>query len=258
MTTDEQTVREIVRRVVLRTLGPDGIAAQPGTGNPVAAPAGRPTITEADVTAIPAGGKLCVPPGALVTPLAVDTALDRGVELVWETAGGPSTAAGKALHAGPDAGTTPGRTVAMAADHGGFALKEELKAYVAELGFQVIDCGTSGTQAVDYPDFAYAAARLVAEGRAARAIIVDGAGIGSCMVANKVPGVRAAMCHDHATAVNSREHNDANVLTLGGSLIGPNLARQIVKAWLETPFGGGRHARRVDKITAVERRFLRS
>jgi ribose 5-phosphate isomerase B len=100
-------------------------------------------------------------------------------------------------------------------------------------------------------------ARLVSDGRAWRGIIVDGAGIGSCMAANKVPGVRAAMCYDHATAVNSREHNDANVLTLGGMLLGANLARQVVKVWLETDFGGGRHARRVDKIMAIERRFLR-
>ncbi len=110
---------------------------------------------------------------------------------------------------------------------------------------------------MDYPDFAYAVAQLVSEGRAWRGIMVDGAGIGSCMAANKVPGVRAAMCYDHATAVNSREHNNANVLTLGGVLVGSNLARQIVKTWLETKFGGGRHGRRVDKIMAIEQRFLR-
>jgi ribose 5-phosphate isomerase B len=147
--------------------------------------------------------------------------------------------------------------VALGADHGGYSLKENLKGYVAELGYEVIDCGTKGTDSVDYPDFAYAVAQLVSDGRAWRGIIVDGAGIGSCMAANKVPGVRAAMCYDHATAVNSREHNDANVLSLGGMLLGQNLAQQIVKAWLETEFGGGRHARRVDKIMGIERRFLR-
>jgi ribose 5-phosphate isomerase B len=98
---------------------------------------------------------------------------------------------------------------------------------------------------------------LVSQGRAARGILVDGAGIGSCMAANKVPGVRAAMCYDQSTALNSREHNDANVLTLGAGLIGEALARQIVKTWLETPFGGGRHARRVDKIMQIEGRFVR-
>jgi ribose 5-phosphate isomerase B len=148
-------------------------------------------------------------------------------------------------------------TVAIGADHGGYELKEMLKGYLGELGHKVVDCGTDSTSSVDYPDFALAVAQLVAQGRAWRGIIVDGAGIGSCMAANKVPGVRAAMCYDQATAFNSREHNDANVLTLGAGLIGPNLARQIVKTWLETPFGGGRHARRVDKIMDIERRFLK-
>jgi ribose 5-phosphate isomerase B len=110
---------------------------------------------------------------------------------------------------------------------------------------------------VDYADYAYAVANLVSEGRARWGIVVDGAGIGSCMAANKVPGVRAAMCYDHATALNSREHNDANVLTLGGALIGSSLARQIVEVWLGTDFGGGRHARRVGKIMDIEGRFLR-
>ena len=126
-----------------------------------------------------------------------------------------------------------------------------------ELGYTVLDCGTSSSESVDYPDFAYAVARLVAEGRAARGIMIDGAGIGSCMAANKVPGVRAAMCYDLSTAANSREHNDANLLTMGGGLLGANLARQIVKTWMSTPFGGGRHARRVNKIMAIEHRYLK-
>ncbi|MCX6072047.1 MAG: ribose 5-phosphate isomerase B [Chloroflexi bacterium] len=154
----------------------------------------------------------------------------------------------------PSAG---GKAVAIGADHGGFKLKESLKGYLRELGQEVIDCGTNSTEAVDYPDFALAVAELVSQGRATRGILIDGAGIGSCMAANKVPGVRAAMCHDQSTALNSREHNDANVLTLGAGLIGEALARQIVKTWLETPFGGGRHARRVEKIMQTERRFLR-
>jgi ribose 5-phosphate isomerase B len=191
-----------------------------------------------------------VPPDALVTPLARDMAQDRGITLVTEPSPGtdPTSAPGRQPAA---------RSVALGADHGGYAMKEDLKAYLGELGYDVVDCGTHSTAAVDYPDLAYAVARLVSEGRAWRGIIVDGAGIGSCMAANKVPGVRAAMCYDHASAVNSREHNDANVLTLGGMLLGPSLARQVVKAWLETDFGGGRHARRVDKIMQIERRFLR-
>ena len=147
--------------------------------------------------------------------------------------------------------------VALGADHGGFALKETLKEFVASLGYPVVDCGTHSTEAVDYPDLAYAVARLVSAGEAWRGILVDGAGIGSAMAANKVPGVRAALCHDHATAVNSREHNDANVLTLGAGLIGASLAKQIVQTWLAAPFGGGRHQRRVDKIVEIEKRFLK-
>ena len=156
-----------------------------------------------------------------------------------------------------ESAASPGRTVALGADHGGYALKEELKSYLAELGWEVADCGCHSTDPVDYPDYAYAVAQLVAEGRAARGIVVDGAGIGSCMAANKVPGVRAALCYDLSTTVNSREHNDANVLTLGAGLIGLNLAKQIVKTWLETPFAGGRHQRRVNKIMDIESRFLR-
>ena len=145
-------------------------------------------------------------------------------------------------------------TIALGADHGGFSLKENLKTFLLKQGYKVDDCGTYSPDSVDYPDFAYAVAKKVSEGDAWRGIIIDGAGIGSCMVANKVPGVRAAMCYDHATALNSREHNNANVLTLGAGLIFPTLARQIVLTWLNTIFAGGRHARRVDKITTIERR----
>jgi ribose 5-phosphate isomerase B len=150
------------------------------------------------------------------------------------------------------------RTVALGADHGGFSLKESLKEFLTGLGYTVIDCGTHSTDAVDYPDLAYAVARLVSTGEAWRGVVIDGAGLGSCMAANKVPGVRAALCYDHATAVNSREHNDANVLTLGAGLIGPALARQITQTWLSTEFGGGRHQKRVDKIVEIEKRFLKS
>jgi len=149
------------------------------------------------------------------------------------------------------------RLVAVGADHGGVALKDALKPYLEELGYTSVDCGTHTSDPVDYPDIALAVAEWVSSGRAWRGILIDGAGIGSCMAANKVPGVRAALCYDQATAVNSREHNDANVLTLGAGLIGSALARHIVKTWLETDFGGGRHARRVDKIAAIEQRFSR-
>lgn len=249
MAVSEDEIRALVRRTLVRLLGPDGIEQRPGS-NPSRTGSSpiRPTVTEADVLAVPRGGKLPLPAEAIITPLARETARERQVELR------PEPGAMPVADSLPVA--TAGRLVALGADHGGYALKEELKAYLGELGYQVVDCGTHGTAPVDYPDFAYAVAQLVAEGRAWRGIVVDGAGIGSCMAANKVPGVRAAMCYDQATAVNSREHNDANVLTLGGGLLGPNLARQIVKTWLETDFGGGRHARRVDKIMAIERRFL--
>ena len=150
-----------------------------------------------------------------------------------------------------------GKMVAIGTDHGGVALKELLIKELKSLGYEVTDCGTNTTDAVDYPDIAYAVASLVAEGKAWRGVIIDGAGIGSCMAANKVPGVRAALCYDFATAVNSREHNDANVLTLGAGLIGNNLAKQILSTWLATEFGGGRHGGRGNKIIALEKRFLK-
>jgi len=147
----------------------------------------------------------------------------------------------------------PQKTVAIGADHGGFPLKEILKSFLEERGYSVIDCGTNSTESVDYPDFARAVAQQVQTRKAWRGIMIDGAGIGSCMAANKVSGIRAAMCYDHATAFNSREHNNANLLTLGAGLIGTSLAKQIVTTFLETEFGGGRHANRVDKIMEIEK-----
>jgi ribose 5-phosphate isomerase B len=150
-----------------------------------------------------------------------------------------------------------GKVVAIGADHGGFELKEALKSDLKTLGFEINDVGTNSKEAVDYPDFAHAVAQLVGTGKAWRGIMIDGAGIGSCIVANKVPGVRAGMAYDYSSAVNSREHNDTNVLTLGAGLIGVNLAKQIVKTWLTTEFAGGRHTPRVDKIKSVEKKYLK-
>ena len=130
--------------------------------------------------------------------------------------------------------------IALGADHAGFELKGKVRAYLQKSGHQVQDEGTVSNESVDYPDFAYAVAQLVASGQCANGIVVDGAGIGSCMTANKVPGVRAAMCYDHATATNSREHNHANVLTLGAGLIGANLAKQIVQTLLDSGYGKSR------------------
>ena len=149
------------------------------------------------------------------------------------------------------------KVVAIGADHGGYEMKEALKPELNSLGFEVQDVGTNSKEAVDYPDFAHAVAQAVSSGKAWRGIMIDGAGIGSCIVANKVPGVRAGMAYDYSSAVNSREHNDTNVLTLGAGLIGFNLAKQIVKTWLTTDFAGGRHTPRVDKIKSVEKKYLK-
>ena len=156
-----------------------------------------------------------------------------------------------------EAGEASERLVAIGSDHGGFGMKQSLIPYLEELGYQVIDCGPENSDAVDYPDFALKVAELVSSGKALCGIMIDGAGIGSCMAANKVPGVRAAMCYDFATASNSREHNNANYLTLGAGLIGLNQAKLIVKTFLGTEFGGGRHAKRVDKIMEIESRFFK-
>jgi ribose 5-phosphate isomerase B len=152
-------------------------------------------------------------------------------------------------------GAVAARRVAIGADHGGFPLKEDLKRFLPTIGWEPVDLGTHSTEAVDYPDYAAAVARAVVEGRAEFGIMIDGAGIGSCMAANKIPGARAALCYDLSTARNSREHNHANVLTLGARLVGEGLALDIVGAWLSTVWGYGRHGARVDKITAIERRY---
>ena len=159
--------------------------------------------------------------------------------------------------AAPALAATAPKIVAMGADHGGYELKEMLKKDVTALGYTVMDVGTHSKDPVDYPDLAHEVARAVSAGKAWRGIVIDGAGIGSCIVANKVPGVRAGLAYDYASAVNSREHNDTNVLTLGAGLIGVSLAKQIVTVWLATPFGGGRHERRVNKIIMIEKLYTK-
>lgn len=146
------------------------------------------------------------------------------------------------------------RTVALGSDHGGFASKEILKAYLEMHGYAVTDVGTYSADSVDYPDFAVKVAQAVAGGNSDRGIMIDGAGIGSSMVCNKVRGIRAALCYNERTIVNSREHNNANVLTLGGPLHSPDELCTMVKLWLETRFAGGRHWPRINKMMAVERR----
>ncbi len=177
----------------------------------------------------------------------VDGLLDAG------EADGASTTE---THPVADAGSVSS-AIAIGADHGGYALKERLGFKLREAGHEVIDCGTDSVDSVDYPDYAHAVAATVASGDAIWGVIVDGAGIGSAMVANKVPGIRAASCYDLSSARNSREHNHANVLTLGAGLVGDGLAWQIVQEWLAVDWGEGRHARRVEKITAIEQSYLR-
>lgn len=202
----------------------------------------KDVVTESDLRGLDAGGRLLVRADAIITPAAQDFIRERRIVVERRQ---------------PVSRTGRQRLIALGADHGGFEMKEQLKQFLAELGYQSRDFGTLSTEAVDYPDFAHAVARAVADGACDLGIILDGAGIGSCMTANKVPGVRAAMCYDAATARNSREHNYANVLTLGAKMIASERMREIVKTWLETDEGEERHGRRVAKIAAVERQYLR-
>lgn len=239
-------IRAMVRRIVYRTLG---IEAEDRK---------RQLLTEETVSNLPYGDPYVIPNHVLVTPLAREVAMDRRITLVREAEQGGGKELGlRHAPAHPKSNIAGIKTVAFGADHGGYELKNSLKDSVREQGFEVIDCGTHNTESVDYPDYAFAVANMVSQGTVWRGVVIDGAGIGSCIVANKVPGVRAAMCYDQSTALNSRQHNDANVLSLGAGLIGKNLAIQIVKTWLATDFSGGRHARRVSKITAVEMRYLK-
>ena len=143
--------------------------------------------------------------------------------------------------------------IALASDHAGFALKEALATFLRAEGHEVADHGTHSEEPVDYPAFCAAAARDVAEGRADRAIVLGGSGQGEQIAANKVHGIRAALCHDLYLARLSREHNDANVLAMGGRIVAPQYAKEIARVWLATPFEGGRHQPRIDQIAAIER-----
>jgi len=142
--------------------------------------------------------------------------------------------------------------IAIGSDHGGFNLKEEIKKMLTQDNVEFRDFGTHSAQSIDYPEIASEIGQAVVSGEYTRGIIICGTGIGVCIAANKIKGIRAALCHDEFSAVMSREHNDANILTMGERVIGAGLACMIVSAWLKTDFAGGRHARRVDKISALE------
>jgi ribose 5-phosphate isomerase B len=193
---------------------------------------------------LPESGELRVPIGTLVTPSAREAAAERGVR-IHEVREDQLPCA------------TAEKSIALGSDHGGFRLKERLKPVLEELGLDIRDVGVYEEKPADYPDIALAVAELVASGKTARGIAIDGAGIGSAMAANKVPGIRAALCYDKASARNSREHNDSNVLTLGGRLLTETQAEEVLRTWIATPFAGGRHQARVQKILDIEQRFLK-
>lgn len=201
---------------------------------------GKHVITENEVRPAATGDTLRIDEDAMLTPLAQDLIRERGIQI--ERVRRRSAAKKK--------------KIALGADHGGFEMKEQVKSLLADLGHDYQDFGTHSTEAVDYPDYAHLVARAVAGRTCDVGIVIDGAGIGSCMAANKVPGVRAAMCYDEASARNSREHNGANVLTLGGKMISADRMREIVRVWLATELTEDRHRRRVEKITAIEREYL--
>lgn len=253
-----EELRELVRRVVGRVLAERGLGAEPsarpsrgGVHVQVEPPSGpaRPSeesvaggqalpdlVTERCLAAHPDGARIALAPGAKVTPLAREEARRRGIEL------GVELPAARALR------------VAVGSDHGGFSRKAEVLRWLGELGQRAFDLGTRDESPVDYPDFAAAVALEVAEGRADLGVCIDGAGLGSAIAANKVPGVRAATCWDEASARNAREHNFANVLALGARNLDSATAEKVLRAFLATAEGEERHQRRVEKIAELERR----
>jgi ribose 5-phosphate isomerase B len=201
-------------------------------------------ITEADARTLEIGSSVALKPGGHVTPLAADTLRARRITV---------------LNAVPEAsldGLAPVANVtslAIGSDHSGVALKSTLRDHLRRRGLSVLDVGTNGPDPVDYPDIAAQAARLVARKEVDAAIVIDGAGLGSAIAANKIAGVRAAMCTDRTLARYSREHNGANVLALGATLVSADEAKAIVETWLATPMGEARYIRRLAKIRALEK-----
>ena len=195
-------------------------------------------ITEDDLRGLDPGSRVRISDSAKFTPLAMDIVNEKQLRLIKKTSRGDGLKVS---------------SVGIAADHGGYPIKEQLKTFLTQLGLQVRDFGTNSTDAVDYPDFAYAVAKSVAAKHVDVGIVVDGAGIGSAMAANKVPGVRAAACYSAALARNSREHNGANVLTLGSGQNSFDEVKEIVRTFLTAEISEERHKRRVGKIDAIER-----
>ena len=221
----------------------------------------RPLLSADDVRQALNAGKRRIPmqPGTVVTPLARELAAANDIELKEEPAAVQTSSPPGPAPEPPSKGgeKDKGRIVAFGADHGGYQLKQQLIKHAESLGYVPLDLGTSNEDPCDYPDFAFAVARAVASGEAWRGVVIDGAGIGSAVVANKVPGIRAACCHNEFVARNAREHNDTNVLTLGSRVTGSEVCKEILRVWLDGWFAGGRHSARVNKITDVERRYLK-
>jgi ribose 5-phosphate isomerase B len=240
---DREDIRGMVREALRQQLGAVPNEVSPaGETPPVTDETVKNVITEADIRDITSNAILLIREDAIITPAARDLIRERNVEIRYRSRR-PTTG----LH----------RIIAICSDHGGYQVKEQVKKILDELCYRHRDFGTFSEDAVDYPDFAHAVAQAVANGICDLGIMVDGAGIGSCMTANKVPGVRAAMCYDAATARNSREHNFANYLTLGGRMLTIDKISEIVNVWLSTPEGDPRHGRRVAKIIAIEKQYLR-
>jgi ribose 5-phosphate isomerase B len=204
----------------------------------------RRIITGEDVRSLPEGAIFDLPEGAILTDIAREWIAKKRIRVVR----GHNPATKEPVQR---------VRVALGSDHGGWEMKEAVKDLLKELGASFIDYGTHSSQSVDYPDFAHAVALAVALGQAELGIMVDGAGIGSAMAANKVPGIRAAPCPDEATARNSREHNDANVLTLGARLISKETMNKVVRTFLAASISEPRHRARVGKIVDIEKRYYR-
>jgi ribose 5-phosphate isomerase B len=203
---------------------------------------GRRIVTGEDVRSLPEGSILDMPSDAILTDIAREWVEKKRLKIVRGST--------KSTH------TTKVR-VALGSDHAGFDLKVAVKELLGDLGVSFVDHGTHSTQSVDYPDLAHVVARAVALGQAELGIIIDGAGIGSAIAANKVPGIRAAPCLDEASARNSREHNDANVLTLGARLMSKETMEQVVRTFLSAGVTEERHRLRVGKIVNIERKYFR-
>ena len=201
-------------------------------------------ITETDARTLDIGSTVTLKTGGHITPLAADTLKARRITVL----SGIAEASLDGL-----APVAAIKSVAIGSDHSGVALKAKLRDYLRQRGLSVLDVGTEGPDAVDYPDIAAQVARLVARREVDAAIAIDGAGIGCAIAANKIDGARAAMCTDKTLARYSREHNGANVLTLGATLVSPDDAKAIVDTWLATPMGEARYIRRLAKIRALEK-----